>query len=372
MRAPLAIFIVCVATAVGCSRPSFDTFLGRGQRHLQAHRFAEAAIEFENAARERPESADAQMRLGDAYRELGRLPAAAAAYDRACAIDERSVIACIGAASALLAIGDYENAAARARDVLSADRFNLDAQLVLANALAGERRFADAEVRLQAAIAAAGESPRLYRALADVERRRGDVRAAEKSLEKALALDPKSTAARVDLADLYFSGGRTADGARQLRSALAANPSDIDANRAYAAYLTQTNDCAEAEAYWQKVAAASADGSGSVALADYYVYSGRPDDALRVLQPLATREGNVEAKGRLAALLFDRGDREGSARVVDQLLVDEESNVNGLVLKARLSLAGDDLASARDFLHRAAAVDPNAPAVRDMMAVLSK
>jgi hypothetical protein len=39
-----------------------------------------------------------------------------------------------------------------------------------------------------------------------------------------------------------------------------------------------------------------------------------------------------------------------------------------LLLKARMSLDGGDAASARELVHRAAAVAPDAPAVRDMLA----
>jgi len=362
------IAVIIMATAVaGCSRHSFDGFFSSGERYLTTKQYAAAAIQFENAARANPESIEAQMKLGDSYSALGQTSNAAAAYTRACALDQRNVSACVRSAAALLAIGDYTTAAAEARAVLSADRFNLDAQLILASSLTGVRRFADAEERLQAALASAPDDARLYKALAEVQLRRGNTKGAEASLLHAINLDTGADA-RVALAQLYLESGRATDGEKQLRAALDVAPDDLAANRTYASYLVTTADCADAEKYWQTVAAKSPDDSGALSLADYYVWSGRPDDALRVLANVTPRDEGGAAKARVASILYDRGDRSKAAAMVDALLDRNQASVDGLLLKARISLDSGDEASAREYVHRAAAVAPDAPAVRDMLA----
>jgi Tfp pilus assembly protein PilF len=252
--------------------------------------------------------------------------------------------------------------------VLAADRFNLDAQLILASSLAGVRRFADAEERLQAAVAAAPGEARAYRALGELQWRRGNTKAAEASLLHAIELNPESADARVSLAQMYLENGRAADGERQLRAALDAKPEDLAANRAFASYLVGTNECENAEQYWQKVAAQSTDGSGILSLADYYVWSGRPDDALRVLSGVSQADDNGgAARSRMASILYDRGDRPKAARIVDELLEHEQSSVDGLLLKARMALDDGDAGTAREYVHRAAGIAPDAPAVREML-----
>jgi Tfp pilus assembly protein PilF len=265
-------------------------------------------------------------------------------------------------------MGDYANAASEARVVLAADRFNLDAQLLLASALAGVRRFAEAEERLRAAIASAPQDPRVYKALSTLQLRRGNSQAAEASLLQAIKLDPSIADARVSLAQLYLETGRAADGEKQLRAALEIAPEDVGANRTYASYLVTTEDCADAEKYWQMVAAKSPDDSGNLSLADYYVWSGRSDDALRVLAKVSSKDTGGAAKVRVASILYDRGEHSKAATIVDELLAHDQASVNGLVLKARMSLESGDAASAREYAHRAAEVDPDAPAVRDMLA----
>jgi hypothetical protein len=71
----------------------------------------------------------------------------------------------------------------------------------------------------------------------------------------------------------------------------------LAANRAFASYLVATNECENAEQVWQKVAAQSTDGSGILSLADYYVWSGRPDDALSVLSRVSNADDNGGAAG---------------------------------------------------------------------------
>jgi predicted Zn-dependent protease len=101
------------------------------------------------------------------------------------------------------------------------------------------------------------------------------------------------------------------------------------------------------------------------------MWCGRPDDALRVLGKVSPRGESGAAKMRVASILYDRGERSKAATMVDELLEHNQSSVDGLLLKARMSLDGGDAASARELVHRAAAVAPDAPAVRDMLAYVN-
>jgi predicted Zn-dependent protease len=87
-----------------------------------------------------------------------------------------------------------------------------------------------------------------------------------------------------------------------------------------------------------------------------------------VLEKISSKDEGGAVKVRIASILYDRGDRSKAATMVDELLAHDQASVNGLLLKARMSLDGGDTASARELVHRAAAVAPDAPAVRDMLA----
>ena len=82
---------------------------------------------------------------------------------------------------------------------------------------------------------------------------------------------------------------------------------------------------------------------------------------------LTIRDGRVTL---VAAILYDRGERAKASDVIDGLLTEEPSNVDGLVLKARMSLGDSDVAHAREYAHRAASMAPNAAAVREVLAAI--
>ena len=373
MRTLPALILASLVLSLGaCSRNPFERFFASGERYLADREFAEAVIEFENAARVDPQSAAAQVKLADAYLALNQPDSAAVAYERACTLAPEDTATCLRAAEQLLAIGEYSRSATQARAVLATDRFNVHAHLILSSALAGTRRFAEAEERIQALLAIAPQDPRAYRALGDLQKLRGNTRAAEVSFKRAVQLAPSSADARVGLAQLYLEAGRDSDGERELKAALEADPDDLSANRAYANYLVGTERCESAESYWLKAAAQSNDPADVIALADYYVFIGRPDDALRVLKELTPEKDQSGAAGaRVASIVYDRGDRQTAESLVDKVLGQNRSSVNGLVLKARMALDARDTALARDYAHRAASVDPESPAVRDLLAALS-
>jgi Tfp pilus assembly protein PilF len=364
----LAFLLVSLAA---CSRRSFDDYLTSGRKYLESKKYAEAAIELENAARLDPQSSAAQIGLGETYTALDQPGNAASAYEQACRLDERNAAVCLEAASLLLGLDQFDGAIQAARAVLAVDKFSLDAQLLLASALTRTRRFADAEERIAAVLAMAPQDPRAYQALADVQRQRGRYKEAEALLRRAVNLDPAQTAARVSLAQLLFENGRGNEGEREIKAVLAVDPGDVDANRAYANYLVGTDQCDNSEAFFKEAAARSNEVSDWLALADFYVWSKRPDDAMKVLSEVSARDSSGEARARLASIMYDRGDRAGAESMVDGLVQRDPSNVSGLLLQARIALDAGDTSRARDLAHRAAVIAPSSPAVRDMLAALA-
>jgi len=369
----LWLFIAAAIAAAACSRHPFERFFANGERHLAARQYADAAIEFLNATRVAPGSVEAQMKLAEAYAAMGRTALAASAYERACSLGPSEPGPCLQAAAASLKAGLYETAAGQARGALAIDHDSFDAQLLLASALAGVGRFAEAEERLRATLATSSDSSRVYRALGDVQRMRGNAAAAQASLQRALDLDPSNVGARVSLSQVYLQTGRTALGAQELRNAIASDPNDVEANRAYATFLVESDKCEDAETYWQQVAANSTDTSGPIALADFYVWSHRPDAALRVLSEVpASRDGDGGVRTRLASLLYERGDKSEASALVDAVMAGDQTNVSAWLLKARIALDAGDRAAAREFTHEAMQLAPSDPAVRTMQARISE
>jgi tetratricopeptide (TPR) repeat protein len=109
--------------------------------------------------------------------------------------------------------------------------------------------------------------------------------------------------------------------------------------------------------------------TGLLAMADYYMWRDRPEDAMRILKTLVDAN-DAAATARVAAILYDRGDRQGAAQMLDRLLARDPSNVGGLVVRARIALNNGDLEQAHEYSRRAGAIAPDSAAVRTMAAAI--
>lgn len=176
-------------------------------------------------------------------------------FDRAVAANPVYVPALVGRGEAQLAIDEHDQALASFEAALAADpglpavrsRVQVLRFRGLQDAVAGAReaaqagRLAEARTAYQRAIAASPESPFLYRELAEVERREGNVDAALANAERAADLDPADARAVVLMANLYERRGEYDRSLEALIAAAALEPSDaldarIEGLRAKAAF----------------------------------------------------------------------------------------------------------------------------------------
>jgi tetratricopeptide (TPR) repeat protein len=201
--------------------PAAVTSQGRGWQFLQAGDLRNAEREFKVALILAPEFYPAQTGLG--YVELARREAGDALphFERALAVDGRDVSALVGGGLAFLALNREADAlfafeSATAVDPSLVDikrrvevlRFRgLGQDLAAARQAASEGKLDEAARAYASAIASSPDSPFLYRELAVVERRQGNIDAALSDFRKTLALDPTDVASIVGVGDLLADGG---------------------------------------------------------------------------------------------------------------------------------------------------------------------
>jgi tetratricopeptide (TPR) repeat protein len=224
--------------------PAAVTSHQRGWLFLQAGDVRNAEREFKLALAVTPQFYPAETGLG--YVELARKDAASALphFEKALTSDGRDVSALVGGGLAFLALNResdalfaFESAAAvdpsltdikRRVEVL---RFRgLGQDLAAARQAAADGKLDDAARAYASAIASSPESPFLYRELATVERRQGNVEAALADFRKAQSLDPTDAASIVGVGDLLAERGDLAGAAKAYSDALLLEPSDaVDA-----------------------------------------------------------------------------------------------------------------------------------------------
>jgi tetratricopeptide (TPR) repeat protein len=211
-----------------------------GWQWLQAGEFKAADRNFSAALKQTPGFYPSEAGLG--YVALARKDAREAAghFDRALAADRSYAPALAGRGEALLALGQRDAALASFEAAVAADpqlpglrsrievlRFRgLQEDVDAARRAADAGRLADARAMYERTIAASPDSPFLYRELAIVERREGDLARALEHAQKAATLNPSEPRNFVTIGEIYEAQEQFPKAADAYTSAAALEPSD--------------------------------------------------------------------------------------------------------------------------------------------------
>jgi tetratricopeptide (TPR) repeat protein len=330
--------LVC-SLVVSCSRDpqqEAKTHFQKGEGHLKAGKLPEAEVEFKAALQNDPRMGAAYFQLGEIYHRQEN-PAAFEAYIRASDLLPNDATAHIKAANYLIAGGRYEDGRTTALKAVKLDPKNIEALILVGNASAGLNELDNAIQQLQAAQKLDASDPRVYTNLGWFEARRGQSDRAESVYRSAIATAPKSAAAHLALANYLIATGKRDEGERGLRTAVSVEPTHVPSLRAMGWYLSMVNRPKEAEPFLVDAAKYDKTSQSTVLLADYYVWSGRDADAVRVLEQLKTTQQSVTGDNRLAAILY-RTDRQRARTLVESILKSHPENADAQVMSAQLLL----------------------------------
>ncbi len=208
-----------LALAWACNTDASAPHLARGNVLVNTGHAEEAVLEYREAARLAPRSAQARERLGDTLYDLGRKDEALAAYRDAAAVDRDSVTARIGAARVLGDRGDLAAARAELSSALERAPTNLFLLLSRGNfaARAGDRKSALADYE-RAVHLKSDNVPALYQyGLALLED--GQVPEAEATFDRLLSVSPSSPQGWYGRARVFAARGDGAAAAGALAEA---------------------------------------------------------------------------------------------------------------------------------------------------------
>ncbi|MFQ5877968.1 MAG: fused MFS/spermidine synthase [Acidobacteriota bacterium] len=203
-----------------------NPYMAAGIGYLRAGLFAEAASALRRVEQEEPDSAVAELLLGEAYRAAGLDEAAEVVLREAVGRHPDLAPAWNALGRSLVARGQLEAArAAFERALVSApDLASARNNLGVARLQAGDLEGAEGCFR-----EALASDPWLAAARANlglVRKRRGDRAGAEEAYRAALDLDPLNTDARYNLATLLQQTGRAAAARREFAEILRIDPGD--------------------------------------------------------------------------------------------------------------------------------------------------
>lgn len=331
--------VLCSLAVIG-GACSTDTAKHRhytnGERFFEAGKFKEAVLEFRNAVALDEQWGEARYKLAEAHAATGNPEAALRQYVRAADLMPDSPAAQLKAATYLLIVGQYEDAKARAQQVLNKDPKNVEALIVLGNTLAGLRDLDGAITQLTEAVELDPSRSRSYTNLALIRVAQGRLDEARTAFEKAVDIDDKSIAAWLALASFRWSLGDAAGTAQSLKRAVEIDSGNVLTNRALATFHIATGNPALAEPHLKTIAETTKSAAGWFALADYYIGNARFDEARQVLEPLAVQAtSSAAAETRLAGIAYAAGQTTDAHRMIDKLLERQPNTARALLLKAR-------------------------------------
>ena len=354
--------VLSVLTALACSTdPEVrkQRFVESGDGYLAEGRLAEAIIEYRNAVQIDPAFGVARKQLGVAYERNGDAALAFQEFVRAADLLPDDIDIQITAGSYLVAAGRAEDALGRAEVALELQPDHIPAYVLRGNALAGLRSFDEAIEAIEEAIRLDPERGATFAQLGNVELLRGREAEAEAAFKRAIALSPDTVDAHLALGNFYWSFDRPNEAEQAFRGALDLQPDNDLANRAMAALMVAINRSADAEPFLRRLADASTDTGPLFALADYYLSSNRPKEAIARLE--AARKGGQDTPdvtAQLARAYAASGDRATARALVEGVLAGNPALIDAQLVKGQLLLDEGDSEEALATLRSATTANP--------------
>jgi Tfp pilus assembly protein PilF len=220
--------IVCLAVALSACKTdpqvAAKNHLERGNKQVERKQFPEAIIEFRRAVQADPRLGEARLKLAHAYASTGDGPNALREYARAADLLPDDTSAQVKAGNFMLVAGRYDDAQGLATRMLGRDANNVEAQILLANALAGLRDLDGAVSAFEKAVVMDPNRSTTYSELGQVQLVSGKRAEAEAAFRKAIELDPKSPGAHLSLANFLWSTGDKAGAEQEIKRALQIDP----------------------------------------------------------------------------------------------------------------------------------------------------
>jgi cellulose synthase operon protein C len=360
----IAVVLAVTLVAAGCRKdPEFakQEYLKSGDRYMEAGKVAEAIVQYRNAVQQDPRFGEARLKLAQAYGRVGDGARSYAEYVRAADLLPNDPKVQVQAGALLLFRGRFEDAKTRAHLALEKDPKNVQAALLLGNAMAGLKDFEGAikELEEAAALDPSGAAP--YTSIGAVQFQKGSKPQAEAAFRKAVEIAPTNPSAHLALAQFLLATGAVKEAEASLLKAYEVDPKNAMAIRGLAAYYTALNRPADAEKYLKIMVASdtSPQRQSSMTLSEFYIAQRRFDEAIAILQPLVDRPATAaNAQTRIAFAEYSQNKKAEAYRDVDAVLKRTPRYSMALLTKSRFLVSDRKLDDALTYAKQAVAADP--------------
>jgi tetratricopeptide (TPR) repeat protein len=338
-------------------------YLKRGKEFLEKKDAGRAQLEFLNAAKVMPKDAEPQYQLGLAYVALGKTSFAASAFQKAIGLDPKRSDAQLMLAQLMAGARNtnlVQEGLNRLQAIVSASPGNLEAVDSLAVTEWRMGQTGEAEKLLEGALEKSPADLRSSIVLSRLKLTQNDPAGAEEVLTKAVASAPRSPQAALALGLLYGRLNKADQAERAFRSALEADPKYGPALMGLAAVQVVGNRIDEAEQMLGR-AAALPDPIYAPVHANFLYQNGKRDAALAEYEKLANLHPDDRvARGRLLAAYLDMGKEPQAQALVAAALKKNPKDVDARYQRAKMYLKSGKSAEAIEDLNQVRQLIPKA------------
>jgi tetratricopeptide (TPR) repeat protein len=358
-------------TTVSCSKEAAkQQLLASGNKYFEAKKYNEAVIEYKKALQIDNLLAEAHDKLAKSYESLGDVKNAAHESILAADLMPNDPDTQVRAGLYFLAGGDFQSAKAQAQKALIKNPRHVEAQLLLAQGIAGMKDMDGAIKQMEDSIRMQPGEALPYVQLGALELAKGQADQAETAFKRAINVDPKSLPATLGLAKFYLYTGRMKDAEEWLKKTLTLAPDDVDANRALATLYLRSNRTTEAEAPLKTAARLSPAPSARLTLADYYFFTKRIRDCRQVLEGMKSDQNLdtfSQVRSRLSVLELAEGHVAEANKYVDEVLARRSTDDMASAVKGRYLIDERQFIRARDLLKASSAANPQSVALHNLL-----
>jgi len=360
----IAVALAVSLAAAACRKdPEFakKEYLKSGNRYMESGKIAEAIVQYRNAVQQDPRFGEARLKLAEAYIKKGDAQRAYGEYIRAADLMPNDPKLQVQAGTLLLMRGRFEDAKTRARMALAKDPKNVQAALLMGNAMAGLKDFEGAIKELEEAAQLDPGAAGAYTSLGMIHLQQGSRPEAEAAFRHAVEIAPNNATAHLALAQYLLGTGALKNAEAELLKAHEVDQKNPLAIRGLAAFYTATNRPADSEKYLKLLVAndTSVGRASTLTLAEFYIASRRYDEAVALLKPLLDRrETVIGAQTRIAFSEFAQGKKADAYRDIDSVLKRAPRNAMALVTKSRFLVSDKKLEEALNYAKRAEVAEP--------------
>jgi tetratricopeptide (TPR) repeat protein len=336
-----------------------QAFLQSGNKYFDAGQYRHAIIEYRNAVQIDPTFGAARVRLAEAYVRTGEPALALDEYVRAADLLPGDLEVQLQAGTYLLAARQPQDALGRAEVALKLQPKDARVHVLHGNALAGLSSFDKALAAIEEAIRLDPARGWTYAQLGAIELARGRRQEAEAAFSRAVSVEPKSIDAHLALGNFYWATGQTAETEAAFTAALKLDPDSQSANRAMAALSIASGKPERAEPYLRRIAEIAKDPTSVMTLAEYYMLTGRPKEAIARLEPLAAQPTPpADIQHRLARAHAAAGDRPKAHALIAEITKQNPRDAKAQFIKGQLLVADGQRDAALEMLRSAVRADP--------------